>query len=60
MNKRGSNSYSSGIIEETADATKTTDVVKARFREGRKLIGKYKVKVDDETCGMREVNNSLR
>ena len=37
VNKRGGNSSStsSGIVEERADTTKTTDVVEARFGEGR-------------------------
>ncbi len=63
MNKGGRNSSSSGIVEERADATKTTDVVEARFRERRNLIRECKVVVEDEsqiTCSMIWVNNGLR
>ena len=63
VDERGGNSFSSGEVEERAYTTKTTDVVEARFREGRNLIREGKVMVKDEakiTCGMRRVNNSLR
>ena len=63
VDERGGNSFSSGEVEEMEYTTKTTDVVEARFREGRNLIREGKVMVKDEakiTCGMRRVNNSLR
>ena len=63
VDERGGNSFSSGEVEERAYTTKTTDVVEARFREGRNLIREGKVMVKDEakiTCGMRRVDNSLR
>jgi hypothetical protein len=54
VNKRAGNSFSSGLIEKTADTMTTTDVVEARFREGRNLVGECKMMVEDETqisCG---------
>ncbi len=51
------------IVEEKADTTNTTEVVEARFREGRNLIREGKVIVEDEAkiaCSMRRLNNSLR
>jgi hypothetical protein len=68
VNKRSGNSSSSGIVKERVGTTKTMDVVEARFREGRNLIGECKVMVEDETqmimssncCSMRRVNNRLR
>ena len=63
MNKRSGNSFSSGIVEERADTTKTTDVVEARFGERRNLVRESEMMVEDETqitCSMRWVNNSLR
>jgi hypothetical protein len=63
VDKRSGDSFSSGVIEERTDTTKTTDMVEARFREGRNLVRECKVMVKDETqitCSMRWVNNSLR
>jgi hypothetical protein len=63
VNKRCGYSSGSEIVEEKADRTKTTNVVEARFRDGRNLITEYKVIVEDETkimCSMRWVNTSLR
>ena len=63
VNKRSGNSFSSGIVEERADTTKTTDVVEARFGEGRNLVRECKMMIKNETkitCSMRRLNSSLR